>query len=546
MTEGAGTSSGTGAWREFRRTPSRLQAYVGVALVAAVRAAVRRPPAARARNAPTWLTVAVLVGISVLNVEIGRRLFGGLSHTQQPHKALSAWAFSCARAAAAALAAGGRPVHVRPRALARAAGPAVEVGRLGGVPGARRTGRRHRRRPGGRRPDQLDVGHRRARPARAGARRADVRGRRERAVRRQRRCSTHAEDEEWLRRTLRDPSFYLTELGVLFVACLLVAVWTGGPWFVLLLLPLYALAQRAALHEPMRERAEAAAAARREERAARGGQPVQDRPGGHARPRGRQPADLDRGLRPGRARGDRGRRRRAGAALLRGGRAQRRPDRAGVRRHPRAGQERARRPVRPSRSPATCGRSSRPRPPGSRPAGSPSSSAPTTCGAQVQPDHLDQVVANLLSNADKYGGGATRIVAVADGQRPGRGVGRRRRAPGSRRSSRAGSSSGSAATSRRRGRRRAPAWGCSSPGSWPAPTVATSATATGRPSGSVFTLTLPRGTARRPCLRVAEPLSRRPAPRRRPTTSSRARRTRRSRAGCRESTTSWRAPGTAT
>ncbi|WP_412742486.1 PAS domain S-box protein [Krasilnikovia sp. MM14-A1004] len=36
---------------------------------------------------------------------------------------------------------------------------------------------------------------------------------------------------------------------------------------------------------------------------------------------------------------------------------------------------------------------------------------PAGLAAMVQPGHLDQILANLLSNADKYGGGATRITA---------------------------------------------------------------------------------------------------------------------------------------
>jgi len=38
--------------------------------------------------------------------------------------------------------------------------------------------------------------------------------------------------------------------------------------------------------------------------------------------------------------------------------------------------------------------------------------------AMVQPGHFDQILVNLLSNADKYAGGATRMSAVArpDGQ----------------------------------------------------------------------------------------------------------------------------------
>jgi diguanylate cyclase (GGDEF)-like protein len=65
-----------------------------------------------------------------------------------------------------------------------------------------------------------------------------------------------ADDEEWLRRTLRTPSFYLTELGVLLVGGLSAAIWTGGGWFVVLLVPVYLITQRAALHEPLRQRAE--------------------------------------------------------------------------------------------------------------------------------------------------------------------------------------------------------------------------------------------------------------------------------------------------
>ena len=66
----------------------------------------------------------------------------------------------------------------------------------------------------------------------------------------------HAEDEQWLRCTLRTPSFYLTEGAVLLVGGLSAALWTGGAWFLVLLLPIHGLAQRAALHEPLRERAD--------------------------------------------------------------------------------------------------------------------------------------------------------------------------------------------------------------------------------------------------------------------------------------------------
>ena len=66
----------------------------------------------------------------------------------------------------------------------------------------------------------------------------------------------HAADEAWLRHTLGTPSFYLTEAGVLFVGGLSAAIWTGGGWFALLLAPVFLVTQQAALHEPLRERAD--------------------------------------------------------------------------------------------------------------------------------------------------------------------------------------------------------------------------------------------------------------------------------------------------
>ncbi len=65
-----------------------------------------------------------------------------------------------------------------------------------------------------------------------------------------------AADEEWLRRTLSSRSFYVTEAAVLLMGALSAAVWTAGAWFLLLLVPVYGLAQRAVLHEPLRHRAE--------------------------------------------------------------------------------------------------------------------------------------------------------------------------------------------------------------------------------------------------------------------------------------------------
>jgi diguanylate cyclase (GGDEF)-like protein len=62
-----------------------------------------------------------------------------------------------------------------------------------------------------------------------------------------------AADEQWLRRILRTRSFYLTEASVLLVGGLSAAVWDAGRWFLVLLLPAFALTQRAVLTEPLRE-----------------------------------------------------------------------------------------------------------------------------------------------------------------------------------------------------------------------------------------------------------------------------------------------------
>jgi len=258
VSDASDLGSAAGSLREFWSTPVRVRVYLGVVAVAAVALPiVFRHHGVHVPAHPEWLTAIVLILISVLNVEIGRALAGGLSESHQPHKSLSAWAFACAlllspawlllivpltyahtrwrglrlplwkwvgsafflilSGLAAALVAdalygdgnwmlanGGRGVVAI--AAAAAAFLAVEAALFAGIA-------------------YLNV----------------------------------AEDEVWLRQTLRSRSFYFTETGVLLIGGLLSAVWTGGAWFVLLFLPVYALAQRAVLHEPLRERAEAAA-----------------------------------------------------------------------------------------------------------------------------------------------------------------------------------------------------------------------------------------------------------------------------------------------
>jgi diguanylate cyclase (GGDEF)-like protein len=58
-----------------------------------------------------------------------------------------------------------------------------------------------------------------------------------------------------LRSTLAQPSFYLTEVGMLCVGALTVVVWYRLAWYALLLAPAYALAQQAVLFGPLRREA---------------------------------------------------------------------------------------------------------------------------------------------------------------------------------------------------------------------------------------------------------------------------------------------------
>jgi len=65
-----------------------------------------------------------------------------------------------------------------------------------------------------------------------------------------------ADDEVWLRATLASRSFYVTEVSVLLMGGLSAAVWTAGAWFLVLLIPVYAIAQQAALSDTMKHLAE--------------------------------------------------------------------------------------------------------------------------------------------------------------------------------------------------------------------------------------------------------------------------------------------------
>ena len=94
------SASGPGEGHVSSRRPPFLRAspLVRVLIVTTVLAAlvlpfVLRPWGQTTTQNPLASTLASLLTISVLNVEIGRLLEGGRSDSQRPHKALSAWGF---------------------------------------------------------------------------------------------------------------------------------------------------------------------------------------------------------------------------------------------------------------------------------------------------------------------------------------------------------------------------------------------------------------------------------------------------------------------
>ena len=412
MSDAAAVGPGTGAWAQFRVTPWRLRVYLGVAALAAC-VLPFVVPGVPAPLRPAWLTVAVLVGVSVVNIEIGRRIFGGLAHTHQPHKALSAWAFSCAVLLPLHWLLVVVPftyAHTRWRGLRlplwKWVGSACFLVLAGVAAGAAA---------------RLVVGTDLNWMSGAGGR--GLLGLTlatlaflavESILFAGSALLNHVDDEVWLRRTLAGPAFYLTELGVLFVACLLVAVWTGGPWFVLLLVPLCVMAQRAALHEPLRERAETAARlAEQNEELERANQFKVDLVGmlghevgnpltsivgyGQVGMEALEAGDLPLAARCLEVVGrNAGQIERVCADIL----ALAKSDRGALASRPQSCL------LRPQLLAAATGQP---------PARQPVVACPDDLRAQVQPDHLDQVLANLLSNAEKYADGATHIVAAQDG-----------------------------------------------------------------------------------------------------------------------------------
>ena len=250
------TAGGTVERSAFLSTPVRVQLLIGTAVLAALVLPFALEPWGRTETAHQPVLTALLVVIlSALNVEIGRMLEGGLVNSQRPHKALSAWAFTSALLLPTPYL---LPVvaisyaHARWRGLrvplwkwVGSAAYLVLCGIAAGVTADRLMGGEVNYMAGQGLPGLQAV-------TAAAAVFLAV----ETALFHLSAYLNVASDETWLRRTLRGRGFYLTEASVLLLGGLFAAIWTGGPWFVLLVVPVYGLAQRAALNDTLREAAE--------------------------------------------------------------------------------------------------------------------------------------------------------------------------------------------------------------------------------------------------------------------------------------------------
>lgn len=244
-------------WELFRATPLRMKLYLAVVATAALVLPWALVPPVDG-TLPEWITVSVLIGVSVLNVEMSRQLTGGLASSQQPHKALSAWAFACGLLLPTPWLLVVVPVtyaHARWRGLRvplwKWLGSGLYVVLCGYAAAWARYAFLGTE-------SNWMTGYG-AEGFRAMVAAGLVFLALETVLFAGSAVLNHAADEVWLRALLRDPTFYVTEAGVLLIGGLLSAVWTGGPWFTLMFVPVYILVQLAVLYAPLRERAAVAA-----------------------------------------------------------------------------------------------------------------------------------------------------------------------------------------------------------------------------------------------------------------------------------------------
>jgi signal transduction histidine kinase len=207
---------------------------------------------------PEPLTAAVLIAFSVVNVEMARALASDLERSHQPRRALSGWALASALLLPAPWLLLIVPItyaHARWRGAEMKLWKWVGSGAFVVLSGVAAGAVAHATFGESAHWTLGDGGRGLVAVVAAAATFLLV----ETVLFSARAWLNHAVDEVFLRENLRGKSLYLTETGVLLMGGLLSAVWVGGAWFVLLFLPIYVLAQRAVLYQPMRERAEAAA-----------------------------------------------------------------------------------------------------------------------------------------------------------------------------------------------------------------------------------------------------------------------------------------------
>lgn len=244
-------------WAELRATPLILRLYLTVVAAAAITLPVVLQFRVQTPHASEWLTVAALFAVSVVNVEVSRWLTGGLSRTHQPHKALSAWAFASALLLPPIWLLVVVPItytHARLRGIRVPMWKWIGSGLYLILCGVAAATVRHELLGG--QGDWMQGDGQRGffTMLAAGAAFLAL----ETVLFAGSAYLNHAHDEVWLRAMLSDPAFYLTESGVLLTGGLLSAVWTAGIWFTVLLIPIYVLIQHAVLLAPLRERAAAA------------------------------------------------------------------------------------------------------------------------------------------------------------------------------------------------------------------------------------------------------------------------------------------------
>ena len=244
------------SWADYKHTPLQMRVYYALVLLAALTLPLAVPLDLEV-TVPQWITAFSLLAISALNVEISRHLAGGISTTHQPHKALSAWAFASGLLLATPWLLVVVPLsytHARLRGLRVSLWKWIGSGAYLVLCGYAVAWVRHLLL--GDRVNWMDGqgGEGFAVMCVAGVVFLVLEG----ALFWGSALFNHRSDEIWLRATLTSPGFYLAEAGVLLVGGLLSAVWTGGAWFSLFFVPIYVMIQHAVLLVPLRERASAA------------------------------------------------------------------------------------------------------------------------------------------------------------------------------------------------------------------------------------------------------------------------------------------------